>query len=375
MAPDADLTIKYTSGTTGAPKGCLRTHRQLITVGAINLAHIPTGERDRATISGPLAAGSAMSMLSLYVLAGAAIVLMPKFDATELLRIIEREAITIAYANGPVFQRFAFHPDLARFDLGSLRTFSGSSSSPTADMPRGLANILGQKSFRGSFFSAFASTEAGGRVTYLMPADCRRALDNPADQGILGSIGREALLCRVESVDEDLNPLPAGEVGRLAIRSPTLFKGYWNKPDETARSIRDGWLLTGDLMRKDEAGFCYMAGRLGDMIRTGGMNVYPAEVEPVLITHPKVANAALIGLADEKWGEAVIACVIAAEDCTEGEIMEFCRANLAPHKRPKAVVFMEEFPLNANAKVLKRALRQMIADHPELLGPELTGRL
>ncbi len=368
VGPDADLAIKYTSGTTGAPKGCLRTHRQLIMVSAINLVHIPAGEGDRATISGPLAAGSALSMLSLYVLAGATIVLLPKFDETELLEIIEREAITIAYANGAVFRRFAFHPDLARFDLSSLRVFSGSSSSPTADMAQGLRNLRAQGSFQGGFFSAFASTEAGGRVTYLSPEDCARGLARPQEEGILQSIGREALLCRVESLDQNMTPLPAGEVGQMAIKSPTVFKGYWNRPEETAKSLRAGWLLTGDLMRKDEAGYCFMAGRLREMIRTGGMNVYPAEIEPLLISYPKIANAALVGLPDEKWGEKVIACVIAEEGCTEAEIVEFCRANLAPHKRPKKIVFLSEFPLNANAKVLKRELREMLARRPELIG-------
>ncbi len=214
------------------------------------------------TISGPLAAGSALSMLALYVLAGATMVLLPKFDETDLLGTIGWEAVTVAYANGAVFRRFAFHADLERFDLSSLRVFSGSSSSPTANLPQGLRNIRDQGSFHRHFSSAFASTEAGGRISYLMPEDCRRALANPEDEILLQSIGREALHCRVESLDEDLHPMPRGEVGRMAIKSPTLFKGYWNKPEDTAKAIQDGWLLTGDLMRKDEAGFCFMAGRL-----------------------------------------------------------------------------------------------------------------
>ncbi len=253
------------------------------------------------------------------------------------------------------FERFTLHPDLERFDLSSLRIFSG--TSPTGETRARLLNLVRQKSFLGEFYAGYGSSEAGGRATYLLPGDCARALADETQGHILNSLGREARFCRVECVDEDMRPVPTGEVGEMAVRTPMLFEGYWNRPEDTEKCYRDGWLMTGDLMRKDEDGYCYLSGRSMDIIKTGGINVYPAEVESVLASHEKIKEAAVFGLPDREWGEVVVACLVAGADCTEEEIIDYCRSRLAGHKRPRSVRFMDELPRNAIGKIIKKDLR------------------
>jgi acyl-CoA synthetase (AMP-forming)/AMP-acid ligase II len=144
------------------------------------------------------------------------------------------------------------------------------------------------------------------------------------------------------------------------VKAPQVFKGYWNNPDETAAQFKGGWFMTGDLIKKDRNGYIYLSGRVRDMVRTGGVNVYPAEIEPVLRAHPKVKDAAIVGVPHPDWGEMVVACVIAQKDTSEDEIRAHCRDKLAPYKRPKQVVFVDSFPENQIGKVVKRELRDML---------------
>jgi acyl-CoA synthetase (AMP-forming)/AMP-acid ligase II len=146
----------------------------------------------------------------------------------------------------------------------------------------------------------------------------------------------------------------------MAIRAPTVFAGYWNMPEATAAVFRDGWLMTGDLAMKDAGGFLYLAGRKRDMIKTGGINVYPAEIEYVLAAHPKVAEIAVIGVPDPRWGEQVVACVVARERCSEAELLEYCADRLAGYKRPKVVHFVPDLPKNDTGKIVKQALRELM---------------
>ncbi len=356
--PDSDLSVKYTSGTTGSPKGCIKTHRQLLTCCEINLHHMPFNPNDIASISGPMAAGSNLSLLALYVLSGSTIMLLPRFEATRLLESIERHRVSIVHATQSTFTRFTGHPDLDRYDLSSVRYYSG--SSPVGGNQDGMTRLRANKTFKGRFFCAFAATEAGGRITYLLPGEIDAALAPGGRADILQSVGHPAHRCQVESMDENMRPVPAGEIGLMAVKAPQVFKGYWNKPEQTREAFRDGWLITGDLLRKDAEGYLYLSGRSRDVVRTGGMNVYPAEVEPVLRTHPKVKAAAVVGLPHADWGETVVACLVAETGCTEKEIIDFCRERLAPYKRPKLVKFLDALPENQVGKVLKRELREKV---------------
>ncbi|MFM9969623.1 MAG: class I adenylate-forming enzyme family protein [Burkholderiales bacterium] len=352
------LSVKYTSGTTGTPKGCIKTHRQLLSCCEINLYHLPFGVSDVASIGGPMAAGANLSLLALYVLSGSTIVLLPRFDATQLLQSIQQHRISIVHASQSTFTRFTGHTDLGKYDLSSVRYYSG--SSPVGGNQDGMARLRANKTFTARFFCAFASTEAGGRITYLLPDEIDAASAPGGRAEILESVGRAAHRCQVESMDEAMRPMPPGEIGLMAVKAPQVFAGYWNQPEQTREAFRDGWFLTGDLLKKDAEGYLYLSGRSRDVVRTGGINVYPAEIEPVLRAHPKVKAAAVIGVPHADWGEMVVACVVADPTCTEVEIIDYCRERLAPYKRPKAVQFVAAFPENQVGKVLKRELREQI---------------
>lgn len=357
---DADLTIKYTSGTTGTPKGCVKTHRQILSCGMINLFHTPFIDGDVACIAGPMAAGANLSMLSLYVLGGATIVMLPKFDATQLLEVTQRERLSIVHASQSTFTRFTGHPDLGKYDLSSVRYYSG--SSPVGGNDAGMANLRANPTFKGKFFCAYASTEAGGRITYLLPNDIDGAMAPGGRREMVESVGRAARLCRVEAMDENMKMVPNGEIGLMAVKAPQVFKGYWNKPDETREVFKDDWFITGDLLKKDDEGFIYLSGRSRDVVRTGGMNVYPAEIEPVFRSHPKVKEVAVVGVPHPDWGEMVVACVVPTPGATiaEGELIDYVRDRLAPYKRPKQVKLLDALPENLIGKVVKRELRDML---------------
>jgi len=352
--PDDYLTTKFTSGTTGAPKGCLRSHRNFIMAASILLMELPLHDGDCAIIANPLAAGMAISQLTMFVLKGVRSVMMPRFEPAEYLELVNRTRPTLLYLMDTMMRRCIALPQFADTDFGSARLYHGAGSRDVIDALRH------HPSFRAGFSFGFASSEAGGLVTFRLPEHYEKALSDPRYEYLMETAGKEAPLTRVDCLDDDLSPVPLGEVGELAVRGPTVFKGYWERPEETAKTLRDGWLLTGDLAHKDKDGFIFIRGRKKDMIKSGGINVYPAEVEPVLMSHPKIAEAAVVGVPDREWGEKVVACVVAREPCTEAEVIDFCRDKLASYKRPKSVIFLAEMPMRAG-KIVKRDLIDLVA--------------
>ena len=282
-------------------------------------------------------------------------VLLGRFDPAVYFEMIEREKITFGYAMDTMVRRFATHPGFASANLSSLRTFSGSRDHESMDAMRS------QKTFHAGFHTGYGSSEGGGRISFKKPEDYQKTFENPEKYGHLHeSLGREGRLFRMEAVDDDLRPVPVGEIGELAIRGPSVFQGYWERPEETAKVLRDGWLVTGDLIRRDAEGYLYMCGRKREMIKTGGINVYPAEIEPVLMSYGKIDQVAVVGIPDKEWGEKVVACVVPKEPMTETEVIDFLRDKLGGPKRPKNVVFMDKFPTNASGKVVKRELVEML---------------
>ena len=355
IEPSDYLTIKYTSGTTGSPKGCIRSHSNFVMAGAVGLFEQPMFDDDVASISSPLAAGMAITEMSRFIIRGVKTVLLGRFDPAQYFEMIEREKITFGYAMDTMVRRFATHPGFAQANLSSLRTFSGSRDHESMELMRN------QKTFRAGFHTGYGSSEGGGRISFKKPEDYQKTFDDPVKYGHLhDSLGREGRLFRMEAVDDNLKPVPVGEIGELAIRGPSVFQGYWERPEETAKVLREGWLVTGDLIRRDAEGHLYMCGRKREMIKTGGINVYPAEIEPVLMSHGKVDQVAVVGVPDKDWGEKVVACVVAKEPMTENELIDFCRDKLGGPKRPKSVVFMDKFPTNASGKVVKRELVDML---------------
>jgi acyl-CoA synthetase (AMP-forming)/AMP-acid ligase II len=172
------------------------------------------------------------------------------------------------------------------------------------------------------------------------------------------------MLAEVDCVDEQGHRRPAGKVGEMVLSAPWLFSGYWEQPEKTAEVLRGGRYFTGDLARKDESGFIYLEGRIKDMIKTGGLNVYPAEVEMVLKAHPKVREVAVVGVPDPEWGEKVVACVIPEAPCGVQELIDYCKTDLAGYKVPKTVTFMADFPRDAVGKLVKRELRDQLVTTP-----------
>lgn len=354
VEPDDILTTKFTSGTTGTPKGCLRSHRNFIMAASALMMEIPLYDHDCAILANPLAAGMAVSQLTMLVLKGARIVMEERFEPAEYLALVNREKPTLLYMMDTMMRRCFPLPQFATTDFSSVRLYHGAGR----DIIEGLR---ANPSFHADFSFGYASSEAGGLVTFRLPIHYRLALEQPEKYGyLLDSAGVEAPLTRIECLDDELNPVPQGEVGELAVSGPSVFRGYWERPEETEKVLRGGWLLTGDLAMKDKDGVIFIKGRKREMIKTGGVNVYPAEIEPVLEAHDAVVEAAVVGIPDEEWGEKVVACVIAKSKVSETELIDFCRDKLAAYKRPKQIVFMDALPMRAG-KVVKRELIEMLS--------------
>ena len=356
VAPDDILTAKFTSGTTGMPKGCLRSHRNFIMAASVLLMEIPLYDSDSAVIANPLAAGMAVSQLTMFVLKGIRTVMQERFEPAEYLAIVAREKPTLLYMMDTMMRRCFPLPQFATTDFSGVRLYHGAGSRDVID------TLRAQPSFRAGFSFGYASSEAGGLVTFRLPVHYALALEQPDRYGhLLDSAGTEAPLTRVACLDDDLKPVPQGEIGELAVSGPSVFRGYWERPDETGKVLRQGWLLTGDLASQDADGFIFIRGRKREMIKTGGVNVYPAEIEPVLEAHPAIVEAAVVGVPDREWGEKVVAFVIARSPVAEPDLIDFCRDKLAAWKRPKQIVFVDEFPMRAG-KVVKRDLIRMLAE-------------
>lgn len=355
---DAVAMIRYTSGTTGKPKGCIATHGQLGWAAASYLAQLPCAHDERGSISSPLSAGLAMATLHQYLAAGTSIYLLPKFDAGNLLRLIASQRITRIYAIETMFNSLVRHDDVLATDLSSLRLVYG--NSPGKNAADGFRRLRENPTFKGSFYNAYGSTEAGGSISFNMPTDIEAAIINPNLAVRTESIGRVSMFCRIECRDDDGRPVPDGEVGELTINGPSIFSGYHNMVDATAEVLRDGWLHTGDLAFKDKDGFIFLAGRKRDMIKSGGLNVYPVEVEGVLSSHPLVREAAVVGAPDDRWGEMVVAFICALPGCTEEALASHCAERLAGFKRPKQYRFVETLPKGETGKILKRALKELL---------------
>ncbi|MET8947902.1 AMP-binding protein [Streptomyces sp. NPDC004542] len=351
---DAVAAIRYTSGTTGVPKGCVTTHDRLAWATAIYLTRMRLDPDDRATLSSPLSAGLGIALLHVYVCAGISMWVLPRFDPEQLLDLIERERITLVYAIESTFARLSRSPSVLTRDLSSVRLMYA--NSPGKDAAEGFRTLRANPTWRGGFFNAYGSTEAGGSVTFNLPEDIDEALSDPALAARTESIGRDAPFCRIECLDDDGRPVPDGEVGELVISAPSVFAGYLGHEEASAAVLRDGRLFTGDLAHRDSAGFVHLAGRKREMIKSGGLNVYPAEVEMVLSRHPDVLEAAVVGVPDQKWGEMVVAFVVVRPGCDAERLKTHCAEHLAGYKRPKEITLVEALPKGETGKILKRAL-------------------
>jgi len=348
--PDDVALLQYTGGTTGLSKGAMLTHRNLVANALQTVAWM--GQDDaRQTESRILTVlpffhvyGLTVCM-NMAVATAATMVLMPKFEVNEALDLIEKYRPKFFPGAPTMYVAVLNHPEVAKRDLASIQACLSGSAPLPVEVQTSFERITGGKLVEG-----YGLTEASP-VTHSNPLNGLRKT---------GSIGLPFPSTDVKIVDLEtgLRELPPGEVGELCVRGPQVMAGYWNRPEETARALRDGWLYTGDMARMDEDGFAYIVDRKKDMIIAGGFNIYPREVEEVLYEHPAVQEAVAVGVPDAYRGETVKAFLVLkqGQESTPDEIVAFCRERLAKYKVPTAVEFRDTLPKTIVGKVLRRKL-------------------
>jgi acyl-CoA synthetase (AMP-forming)/AMP-acid ligase II len=351
VADSETALVIYSSGTTGRPKGVLLSQRALVNHSANLAPAFPFGEGDANLVAMPLFHVGGIGYMLFGIRAGVTTFITREPDAAALIGAV-RAGATHAFFVPPVIARFLDAGDAACAAISGLRHIVyGAAPMPLPLLHRALATWP-----ETNFVQVYGQTELCGAVTALSNADHRDA----ARPDLHLSAGKAVLGCEIRIVDpESGDRLPAGEAGEIWVRSNQNMTGYLNRPDATADTITgDDWVRTGDIGRLDSDGYVYIEDRLKDMIITGGENVYGPEVESVLLEHPGIADAAVIGVPDDYWGESVKAIVVTSADVDAGDIIEFCRGHLASYKCPRTVDFTPELPRNASGKILKTALRE-----------------
>lgn len=349
--PEDDFEQLYTSGTTGHPKGVQLTHGAWFpAVDAATKADWAAYEPgETALICMPVfhVAGSNSGLFSL--MQGTRTVIVADFDPQEILRLLDEYDVNHTFFVPAVILALIHQPNVGEFDYSSLRNIAYGAS-PIAEA----VLLKAREVFGCNFTQLYGLTENLGLATQLPPAD-----HDPA-RGKLRSCGLPYEGSAIRILDAEGNEVPAGEVGEICLKSDWLMKGYWNRPEATTDAMRDGWFHTGDAGYFDDEGYLYIHDRLKDMIISGGENIYPAEVENALFAHPAVADVAVIGVPDDKWGEAVKAIVVRkpGEELSEGALIGFVRERIARYKTPRSIDFVEELPRNPSGKVLRRELRE-----------------
>jgi fatty-acyl-CoA synthase len=352
LPPDQIIGLTYTGGTTGKPKGVMGTAQSISSMTMIQLAEWEWPEEPRFLMITPLSHAGAAYFLPTLVKGGQMYVL-PRFDPAEVLKTIEEKRITATFVVPSMLYALMDHPDSRTRDLSSLETVYYGAS---AINPVRLAEAISR--FGKIFAQNYGQSEAPMAITYLAKSD--------HDEKRLTSCGRPTLFARVALLGEDGKPVPQGEPGEICVSGPLLAGGYWNLPEETAKTFKDGWLHTGDMAREDEDGFYFIVDRVKDMIVTGGFNVFPREVEDVVAEHPFVAQVCVVGAPDDKWGEAVTAVVVLRQDAPRddaaietmtAEIQAAVKERKGSVQAPKRVEVVDSLPVTGLGKPDKKAVR------------------
>jgi acyl-CoA synthetase (AMP-forming)/AMP-acid ligase II len=346
----------YTSGTTGRPKGAMLTHHVLMMMTMNFYADMsPLGPEDVILHAAPLSHGSGLYGIPNVAKAAANVILHTKsFEPKAVFETIERRGVTNMFVAPAMIKRLVTSPEIGRYDLTSIRCINYGGAPIYEEDLKEAVRKMGQV-----FVQLFGQAESPMTITYLRKEE--HLLEGTEEQmKRLTSAGIARTDVEVQIFDSKDRELPPGEMGEIVVRGEVVMKGYWRNPEATAETMRGGWLHTGDLGIMDERGYVYILDRAKDMIISGGENIYSREIEDVIIKHPAVYEVAVIGVPDEKWGEAVKAIVSLREGkkATDEEIINFCKEHLASYKKPKSVDFIEAIPKNPYGKVLKRELRE-----------------
>ncbi|MFX1563284.1 MAG: long-chain fatty acid--CoA ligase, partial [Promethearchaeota archaeon] len=353
---DTPAVLQYTGGTTGVPKGAILTHRNLVANAHQCAAWIPFVKRgeNRPTLAVlPFfhVFGLTVALLNTTLLAGP-VILHPRPDFDQILRDIPKYHVEFFPGVPTIYAALINRPDIEEHDLSSVTAcLSGA-----APLPMAVAKRF-EEMASANLVEGYGLTEASP-VTHCNPIQEKPPF-NKKREGSIG-IPVPSTIAKIVDLDTGTKDLPPGQIGELIIQGPQVMKGYWNRPEETAHQIRDGWLFTGDIAKMDEDGYFYIVDRAKQMIDRAGFKIYPREVEEVLFTHPKVADAAVIGIPDKSRGETVMAFVVLKKDETVSveELKSFCKDKLAYYKRPEFIEFREELPKSMVGKTLRRVLQE-----------------
>ena len=342
---EEDALYLYTSGTTGKPKGVVLTFANLDLFPEILVEICKTSESDVMGCLLPMSHISGPILCNELVVRGCTLLIFDQLRPDKVLAAVEKHRVTYFHSVPPIFEALLHVPHKERFDVSSLRFISMMGSSVPLDL---------LKTFKKTFPSTaviqgYGLTETSPFIT-VVPLEY--------EMKKMGSIGSAVPHAEIKLIDEKGKEVPSGEVGELIIKGPMLMKGYHNNPEATREKIRDGWLYTGDLCRKDEDGFYYHLGRKDDMIIIGGLNVYPAGVEQVLRGHPLLKEVGVVGIPDKERGNIIKAAVVVnpGSKITKKEILSYCRERLASFKMPKIVEFWDKLPKSSTGKIARRLL-------------------
>ena len=355
LTPEDVAYLTYTSGTTGPPKGAMNTHGNIAFNARVYQSMQKIDENDVVLGVAPLFhVTGEVAHLAIAALAGIPLVLYYRFDAGETLRLIEKWKVTVTVASITVYIALINHPDIKKRDLSSfVKAYSGGAPVPEAAV-RQFEDLTGLY-----LYNAYGMTETNS-PSHLVPWGKRAPVD-PESGALSVGVPVQNCVMKIMDLEEGTEELGPGEVGEIVDSGPIVIPGYWQKPEETAHAIRNGWLYTGDVGKMDENGWFYLIDRKKDMIVASGYKVWPRDVEDVIYQHPAVKETAVVGVEDLYRGETVKAFVAlkdGMEDTTPDEIISFCKARMAAYKYPRKVEFVSEIPKTLTGKFLRRTLRE-----------------
>ncbi len=341
-----NMFIMYTSGTTGLPKGVVHTHDSIMWAAQCWSNTVDVRYRDRLLLPLPMFHVAALTGVLFCAARGVTLVSMPDFDPSRVWSLIVEEKICIGASVPAILNFMRQVPEFAELDAPDFRFFI----TGAAPMPETLTRIYNDKGME--VIQGYALTESGGGGCMLMNEDAMRKI---------GSAGKATMFTEVCIRDGQGKRHETG-TGEILMKAPHMMKEYWKRPDATEEAYDEGWFCTGDIAEIDEEGFIFIKDRIKDMIISGGENIYPAEVENVILAHSAVTEVAVIGLPDEKWGETTCAVVVKTDDALDEQgIISHCEAKLSRYKLPRKVIFVDTIPRNPSGKILKRVLREQYA--------------